>query len=92
MASKEASLKINITQLLNAALGKAGSVSCPDDQLTIVISKKDCDENFGQVVSQIHRVIEQYCPDRGDHLFILVRDENGSFKNILKIWKPEGDR
>ncbi|HEX3934603.1 MAG TPA: hypothetical protein VHW43_07975 [Puia sp.] len=92
MATKAASLATRITRLLDTEFGRSGTVTSPDDQLTIVISKKDCNENFGNVVRQIYQVIEEHCPERGEHVFILIRDENGSFKNLLKVWKPDGNK
>jgi hypothetical protein len=87
MATKELVLKTNITRLLRTEFGEAGMVTCPDEQVTVIISRNSCEQNYGHILQQIHRVIEEYCPDRNEHIFILVRDEAGSFKNILKIWK-----
>jgi hypothetical protein len=87
MATKELTLKTNITNLLRTEFGDAGVVTCPDNQVTVVISKNNCEQNYGNILQQIHRVIEEYCPNRNENVFILVRDEAGSFQNILKIWK-----
>lgn len=87
METKELALKTNIIQLLSTAFDDAGTVTCPDELVTIVISRATCEQNYGNFLRQIHRVIDEYCPDRSENVFILVRDETGSFKNVLKIWK-----
>ena len=87
MATKELMLKTNITRLLRAEFGEAVKVTCPNSQVTIVISRAACEQNYGNILQQIHRVIEEYYPDRCENIFILIRDEDGSFKNVFKIWK-----
>jgi len=87
MATKELTLKSNITRLLSTEFGNIGMVTCPDNQVTIIISRKNCEQHYGNFVQQIHRVIEEYCPYRTENVFILIRDEDGTFKNTLKIWK-----
>jgi hypothetical protein len=87
MATQELVLKNHITRLLSTEFGEAGMVTCPDEQVTVIISRNSCEQNYGNILQQIHRVIDEYCPDRSENVFILVRDETGSFKNVLKIWK-----
>ena len=80
-------IKENITRLLATEFGEAGIVSCPDDQVTVIISGTACQQNFGNILQQIHRVIDDGCPERKENVFILVREEAGSFQNLMKIWK-----
>jgi len=87
MAIKELPLKANITRLLVIEFGDAGMVSCTDDQVTVTITGTSCQHNFGNILQQIHRVIDECCPERKENVYILVRDEAGSFQNLMKIWK-----
>ena len=87
MAIKELPLKANITRLLAIEFGDAGIVSCPDNQVTVTITGAGCQHNFGNILQQIHRVIDECCPERKENVYILVRDEAGSFQNLMKIWK-----
>ena len=87
MPTKELPLKTSITRLLGIELGLTGVVTCPDDVVTIVISRENCEQNYGNILQQIHRVIEEAYPIRRENLFIRVQDESGGFKHIVKIWK-----
>ena len=85
MAIKELPLKAKITRLLAIELGAAGTVSCPDNQITVTIT--NCQHNFGNVLQQIHRAVDECCPERPENIYILLRDEAGTFQNLMKIWK-----
>jgi len=87
MAIKELPIKENITRLLAIEFGDAGMVSCPDNQVTVTITGEGFRQNFGNILQQIHRVIDECCPERKENIFILIRDEAGSFQNLIKIWK-----
>jgi hypothetical protein len=87
MATKTLTLTEDITRLLHLELGDSGEIACPDGKVTVVLSSVDCEKNYGQIVQQIHRTIEEYCPDRYENVFIHVQDRAGAFHNILKIWK-----
>jgi hypothetical protein len=87
MATKELSLKTDIARLLRVEFGAAGVVTCPGKQITLTISTSSLQRNYGSVLQQIHRVINECYPDRTEHMFILICDEAGSFKNIIKVWK-----
>jgi hypothetical protein len=87
MAIEELPLKANITRLLAIEFGDAGIVSYTDNQVTVTINGTGCQHNFGNILQQIHRAIEESCPERKENVFILVRDEAGSFQNLMKIWK-----
>jgi hypothetical protein len=87
MATASITLTEDIARSLRTALGGSGNVSCPDGKITVVLSRTDCEKNYGQVLQQIHRIIAEYCPERDEHIFIRVQDEAGLFQNVLKIWK-----
>jgi len=87
MATKELILTGDIAQLLCMELGDAGAVDCPDGQLTVTLSRTNCEKNYGNIVRRIHRVIDRSYPERKENVFILVRDEAGVFQNVMKIWK-----
>jgi hypothetical protein len=87
MITKELSLKTNISRLLSIELGGFGAVTCPGEHVTVIISLTDCENKFGDILQKIHRVIDDSYPDRDENLFILVRDETGSFQNVMKVWK-----
>jgi hypothetical protein len=87
MIKKELPLKATITRLLSIEFGNTCLVTCPDNQITFTMTGNSCQQNFGETLQQIHRVIDECCPERHENVFILVRDEAGSFQNLMKIWK-----
>jgi hypothetical protein len=87
MATASITLTEDIARSLRTALGGSGNVSCPDGEITVALSRTDCEKNYGQVLQQIHRIIAECCPERDEHIFIRVQDEVGLFQNVLKIWK-----
>jgi len=87
MIVKVLPLKTNITHLLSIEFGELGIVSCVNDQVTVVLSLNDCENNFGNILQQIHRVIDECYPNRKENVFILIKDESGAFQNVQKIWK-----
>ncbi|MDB5155807.1 MAG: hypothetical protein JWR50_514 [Mucilaginibacter sp.] len=50
MATKELTLKTHVTQLLRTELGDAGEVTCPDDPVTVIISRNNCEQNYGTIL------------------------------------------
>jgi hypothetical protein len=86
MATTTLTLTEDIARLLKMELGDSGEVSS-NGTITVVLSSADCERNYGQIVLQIHRVIEEWCPDRYENVFIHVKDQAGAFHNVLKIWK-----
>jgi len=87
MVVKELPLKEKIIRLLDIEFGESGAVTCPDEKITVVMSLNNCERNFGNILQQIHRVIDECYPERNENVFILIRDESGAFQNVLKIWK-----
>jgi hypothetical protein len=87
MPTKALTLTGDIASSLRIELGGSADVSCPDGKLTVVLSSIDCEKNYGHILLQIHRVIDERCPDRNENVFIHLQDQAGTFHNVLKIWK-----
>jgi len=87
MAINPVYLKLKVTRLLSLEFGTTGSVTFPGDQVILVISRADYEQRLGDVLQRVHRVIDEYCPHRSEHLFILLRDDAGVYENKIKIWK-----
>jgi len=87
METKEFTLNEDIARLLRIELGDAGAVASLDGKITVILSRADFEKNYGNIIQQIHRVIDESYPDRSENVFILVRDEAGLFQNRMKIWK-----
>lgn len=50
MATKELTLKTYIIQRLRTEFGDAGEGTCPDDHVTIIISRNNCEQNYGTIL------------------------------------------
>ena len=87
MAINQSNLKTKVTRLLSLEFGETGKVTAPGDEVIIVISRADYECCLGNILQQVHRVIDEYCPAREEHLFILVREDTGTYENKIKIWK-----
>jgi hypothetical protein len=87
MLTKPISFKKDIVRLLSVELGQKGSVCCQFDQVIVTISREDFEQNFGKILLQVHRTIEEYYPERTEHVFIFIRDPSGFHKNMIKVWK-----
>ena len=87
MAINPLYLKLKVIRLLSLEFGTSGNVSMSDDQVMLVISRADYEQRLGDILQRIHRVIDEYCPHRSEHLFILVLDDAGIYENNIKIWK-----
>jgi hypothetical protein len=87
MHTKTLTLTEDIARLLRIELGDAVSVICPDGKVTIMLSTVDCETNYGAILQQIHRVIDECHPERTEHLFIRISAREGTFQNVTKIWK-----
>ena len=88
MTTAQLSLQTDIARQLSTELGDSGMVTCRENQVTVVISLSNCEGNFGTILQRIHRVIDEYYPERSENIFIRVRDESGTFQHVMKIWKP----
>jgi hypothetical protein len=82
MALKESCLKRNVSRLLSIEFGDSGAVTCTDSLIRAVISKINFAPNFGNILQQIQRVIDECYPDRNEDLFIQIEDEAGLFKML----------
>jgi hypothetical protein len=80
-------VRINIIRLLKDELGDGGQVAPHLDQVLINISRADFENRLGNLLQQIYRLIEQRCPERPDHLDIIIRDTDSRYENVFKIWK-----
>jgi hypothetical protein len=87
MPTKVLTLKRDIAGLLRMELGESAAISAPDGKVTVVLSHTDCEQNYGNILQRIHRVIDECCPDRHENVFIHLKDQTGTFHNMLKIWK-----
>jgi hypothetical protein len=87
MTTKALTLTEDIARLLRMELGDSAKIACPDGKITAVLSSTACEKNYGLIVQQIHRIIEECCPDRHENLFIHVQDRADAFHHVLKIWK-----
>ena len=87
MHTKQISLKKDIVRLLSVELGEKVSVSCQTNQVMVIISSEDFEQNYGKILLQIHQTIEEYYPERAEHIFIIIRDTTGFHKNMIKVWK-----
>jgi hypothetical protein len=88
MATEELTLTGDIVQLLRIELMDSCAIGCSDGQVTVTLSRTNCEKNYGNIVQHIHRVIDRRYPERSENVFILLRDEAGVFQNVMKIWKP----
>jgi len=87
MDIKKLPLNTNIARLLSIEFGNSGIVTCPCGQVTMVMSRSNCERNFGNILLQVHRLIDECYPERSEHIFIVLQDESGTFQSTLKIWK-----
>ena len=87
MFTRKISLKKDIARLLSIELGDFGSVCCEGEQLTVIISRSEFEQNYGKRLLQLHRAIEEYCPERQEDLFITIRDQAGLHQNVIKVWR-----
>ena len=87
MFTKKISLKKDIARLLSIELGETGSVCYEGNQVTVIISSSEFEQNYGKRLLQMHRAIEEYYPERNEDLFITIRDNAGSHKNVIKVWR-----
>jgi hypothetical protein len=88
MFPNKISLKKDIARLLSIEIGEIGSVCYEENQVTVIISNREFEQNYGKRLLQIHLAIEEYCPERHEELFITIRDQAGSHKNVIKVWRP----
>jgi len=91
MTTEHRTIKTQIAELLSVEFSNSGVVTCPGDQIVVTISYESCQNNFGKVLLQIHRVIDEHYPDRNENLFIVICNDEDSFQNIIKIWKTVAD-
>jgi hypothetical protein len=87
MSTKTLTLTQDIAGLLRVELGGSVAVNAPEGKLTVVLSSTDCEKNYGNILQRIHRIIDECCPDRHENVFIHLKDQTGTFHNVLKIWK-----
>jgi hypothetical protein len=87
MFTRKISLKTDIARLLSIELGEIGSACYQGGQVIVTISSSEFERNFGERLLQMHRAIEEYCPERTEDLFIIIRDREGLHKRVIKVWK-----
>jgi hypothetical protein len=85
--TKKKSLKKDLARLLSIELGSFGSVCWDGEQVTVIISRTEFEQNYGKRLLQMHRAIEEYYPEREEDLFITIRDQAGLHQNVIKVWR-----
>lgn len=85
--SQFADLGTEVARLLKSELGSTGHVSAVANQVVISISKFEVEHRLGNLLQQIYRTVDHHIPVRKEHLSLIIRDMEGSYENIFKIWK-----
>lgn len=77
----------DVLQLLKNELRDAGQVAVLGKHILIHISKNTFEQKLGNLLQQIHQVIDQRFPERNEHLSIIIRDTEPLHEQVFKIWK-----
>jgi hypothetical protein len=86
-AKKVAHLKLNVIALLEKEFGYKSTISTFQDLVVIKVTNEDYERRMGVLIQKIQKIIDQYCPEREVHLFIVIRDHYEPKETIFKVWK-----
>src|SRR4051812_18179978 len=75
-----------LIQLLRDEFPAGNEVSQDEHRLLLIVPAKDY-ERLGNLISRLHRFIEERLPERKNHLYIVIRDQAGQRENVFKFWK-----
>jgi hypothetical protein len=82
-------LSSNVVHLLKTEIGDRGIVGAVGNHILLSISKADFETRLGNLLQQIYRVVDVNFPVRHQHLSLIIRDTQGKYESIFKIWKTK---
>lgn len=85
--SQIADLGSAVAHLIKNELGNTGTVSAVANQIVVSLSHFQVEHHLGNVLQQIYKSVDQHFPIRKEHLSLIIRDADGSYENVFKIWK-----
>lgn len=88
--SQLATLTADVARLIKGELATDGKVSAAAGQIIVSISRFEVEHRLGNLLQQIHRVVDQHFPVRKEHLSLIIRAADGTYENTFKIWKSGG--
>ncbi|PTQ94022.1 hypothetical protein C8P68_10783 [Mucilaginibacter yixingensis] len=83
-------LDTEVVKLFKNELVDIEAVSTDSQNIIISLSTINFEQRLGDYLQRIYRLIDEYLPNRLEHLAIMVKDLSGQYEHVFKIWAPVG--